>query len=157
MTESLKAFSLRIYDAEGVREALLDLQDTAGCDVTLVLWCGWLAAQGRTPGGDLDAAVAWGRDWGDTVTRPLRAARRAIKPHAKADDDIAVLRQRVKAIELESEIITLERLETRAPGEAATGDFASLAKANLTAYAAAAGLNASFKTLISRILPAVEK
>ncbi|MCF8879989.1 TIGR02444 family protein [Hyphobacterium sp. SN044] len=157
MTESLKTFSLRIYDAEGVREALLDLQDTAGCDVTLVLWCCWLAAMGRMPGDDLQIALDWGRDWGDTVTRPLRAARRAIKPHAEADDDIAVLRQRVKTIELETEIITLERLETRAPGEAATGDFRGLAAANLTAYAAAAGLNASFKTLISRILPAVEK
>ena len=52
---------------------------------------------------------------------------------------------------------TLERLETRAPGQEAEGDFASLANANLTDYAAAAGLNASFDTLISRILPAVEK
>lgn len=157
MSESLKAFSLRIYDAEGVREALLDLQDTHGCDVTLVLWCCWLAAMGRVPGDGLQAALDWGRDWGDTVTRPLRAARRAIKPHAEADDDIAVLRQRVKTIELEAEIITLERLETRAPGEAATGEFQELTAANLTAYAAAAGLNASFKKLISRILPAVEK
>lgn len=157
MTESLKAFSLRIYDAEGVREALLDLQDTAGCDVTLVLWSCWLAAMGRVPGDDLQTALDWGRDWGDTVTRPLRAARRAIKPHAEADDDIAVLRQRVKSIELETEIVTLERLETRAPGEAVPGEFSRLAASNLTDYAAAAGLNTSFETLISRILPAVEK
>lgn len=157
MSESLKAFSLRIYDADGVREALLDLQDTAGCDVTLVLWCCWLAAMGRAPGNDLQNALDWGRDWGDAVTRPLRAARRAIKPHAESDDDIAVLRQRVKTLELETEIITLERLEMRAPGQEADADFASLANANLTDYAAAAGLNASFETLISRILPAVEK
>ena len=157
MNEGLKAFSLRIYDANGVREALLDQQDTAGCDVTLVLWCLWLAAAGRAPGDDLETAINWGRDWGDAVTRPLRAARRAIKPHAGSDDAIAVLRQRLKALELESEIITLERLETNAPGQEADADFVSLANANLTDYAAAAGLNASFETLISRILPAVEK
>ncbi|MEN0654218.1 MULTISPECIES: TIGR02444 family protein [Hyphobacterium] len=157
MSESLKAFSLRVYDAEGVREALLDLQDTAGCDVTLVLWCCWLAATGRAAGDGLHRALDWSRDWGDAVTRPLRAARQAIKPHAETDEGVAVLRQRVKTLELESEIITLERLNICAQGTAMAGDFRSLAAANLTAYAAAAGLNASFETVISRILPAVEK
>lgn len=157
MTGTLKTFSLRVYDAPGVREVLLDLQDRAGCDVTVVLWCVWLAAQGRETGTSLPAAIDWSQTWGRTVTAPLRSARRAAKPLAEDDEAIRVFRQRVKTIELDSEIITLERLETAAPGQAASGDFAALARGNLQAYAAAARLTVSFETLIECISPAVKK
>lgn len=156
MSESLRDFALRTYRVEGVSEDLLSLQDEAGCDVTLVLWCLWLAQQGRQPGADLPSALDWSRTWGETVTRPLRAARRAAKPLAASDKGIAALRQRIQQAEIDSELVTLDRLETAAPGEPALEGFARLARSNLSAYAGVARLNASFETLISRILPAVE-
>lgn len=158
MAESLKDFSLRIYRADTVRGALLDLQDEASCDVTVVLWALWLAAQGRKPGdGELEGVLDWSRNWGAQVTAPLRQARRAAKSYAEGDEDISVFRQRLKTEELDSEIITLERLERLAPGQTAEGNFTALAASNLQAYAKAAGLTARFDDVIAHVSRAAGK
>ena len=70
---------------------------------------------------------------------------------------IAALRARIQKAEIDSEIVTLDRLEAAAPGRPDAGDFATLAAANLDAYAHKAELTVSFETVISRISPAVEK
>ena len=144
MSESLKDFSLRIYALDGVRDSLLDLQDKAGCDVALVLWCLWLAAEKRVPGPSLPLALDWSRTWGAEVTTPLRTARRAAKTPAATDAAIETFRQHLKALELDSEFITLQRLEADAPGCGGAGEFSALARDNLADYACAAQLTASF-------------
>lgn len=77
--EGLWDFSLRIYRRPGVSEACLMLQDTAGADVNIILFCLWLAAARNPPLtpetlASLDHQVA---AWRSGVIEPLRAIRRA--------------------------------------------------------------------------------
>jgi uncharacterized protein (TIGR02444 family) len=94
-------FSVSVYD--GVREICLKLQDRFGFDVNLLLFCCWRGAAGY--GLDeaelvriLDHAGAWRAN----VVEPLRATRRWLKNHVQSDS-ATDLRQRVLALELESE------------------------------------------------------
>ena len=99
-------FSLRTYRLPGVEPALLALQDDAGTDTNLLLWCAWLAARGRTlDKRTLRQAMATVARWQSDVILPLRRARRALKsapqglPDGWADD----LRRRIGVVELDME------------------------------------------------------
>lgn len=132
---SLWDWSLKAWAADGVAEACLELQDSAGQNIPLLLWAAWCAADGRTPDEDaLEAAGDTARAWQETATAPLRAVRRALKPRAPDLDDAAreAVRDMVKAAELESERRLLSALEALAPP--ATGP----AQPPLTAMVAAA-------------------
>ena len=99
-------FSLRTYRLPGVEPALLALQDDAGTDTNLLLWCTWLAARGRAlDKRALRQAMATVARWQSDVILPLRHARRALKsapqglPDGWADD----LRRRIGVVELDME------------------------------------------------------
>ncbi|MFM8990433.1 MAG: TIGR02444 family protein [Alphaproteobacteria bacterium] len=119
------AFSLHVHAAPGVERFCLSLQDGLRADVTLLLCAAWCGATGRGALGEadlarLDAAIAPLRD--EVVAR-LRAARRWLKPVAATSPRIAAMRERIKAIELESErevqFLLADALEATHPRPAA--------------------------------------
>jgi uncharacterized protein (TIGR02444 family) len=141
MTEAFWAFSLRFYQLPGVAESCIALQDRHGADVNLVLFALWAAASGhRLDAEPIAAADRAARQWRETVTRPLRAARRALKtgPDGFGESEVSALRRQVIAAELES-----ERLQQGAMARDLTLDAhgASLAAAqrNLSRYEALLG------------------
>ena len=85
-------WAVAVYARPSVAEACLDLQDTYGQNVPLLLWAAWR-------GGDVAAAVALARQWEDEVVAPLRGVRRRLKGRDGADS----LREQVKAVEREAE------------------------------------------------------
>ena len=99
-------WAVAAYARPGVAEACLDLQDTHGQNVPLLLWALWR-------GGDVTAAVTMARSWEKDVTGPLRGVRRRLKGRTGAE----ALRDRVKAVELEAERVLMSALEAVAgPG-----------------------------------------
>ncbi|KQY75233.1 TIGR02444 family protein [Brevundimonas sp. Root1423] len=115
---SLRDWSLTIWAADGVAEACLELQDSAGQNIPLLLWAAWCASEGRVPDEDaLEAAGDTARAWQETAIAPLRAVRRALNPRAPdlADADREAVRAQVKAVELEAELRLLTALEALAP------------------------------------------
>lgn len=104
----LWTFSLRVYATPGVEAECLALQDRHGADVNLVLACAWLGTErGLTlRREDLEALSTQAARWHDAAVRPLRTARRSVKPlpemaHAK----VRSFRGQVAAVELEAERI----------------------------------------------------
>ncbi len=80
MNEAFWTFSLRFYQLPGVAESCIELQDRHGADVNLVLFALWAAASGHQLDAEaIAAADRAARQWRETVTQPLRAARRALK------------------------------------------------------------------------------
>lgn len=114
-------WAVAAYSADGVAEACLELQDSAGQNIPLLLWAAWCAAEGRTPDEDaLEAASDTARAWQETAIAPLRAIRRTLKPRAPDLDDAdrEAVRDMVKAVELEAERRLLTALEALAPPSA---------------------------------------
>lgn len=107
------------YARPGVAPICLTLQDEHGQNAPLLLAAAWAAAQARTL--DIDAAVALTRGWEIEVVAPLRAARRGLKTSRShiPDSGREILRETVKAVELEAERLLLAAIEKLAwPGDA---------------------------------------
>ena len=118
-TEAFWAFSLEFYGRQGVAPACLVLQDAHGADVGMVLFALWCASRGRRlDAAELDAADAAIASWRSGVVRPIRQARRALKPAASHPLDpaaAAALRERLLAAELEAERLQQGCMEALAP------------------------------------------
>jgi uncharacterized protein (TIGR02444 family) len=107
-------FSLRFYARGRVSAACLVLQDEAGVDVNLLLFLLFLAEHQRevraSDISEIDRAVL---AWRDSVVKPLRALRRALK--AGVGEISATVsesfRGQIKRLELESEHIEQSVLE----------------------------------------------
>lgn len=126
--DSLWRFSLAVYARPRVDRTCVDLQDRLGLDVNLVLlvlWAGAVCGARLTAaeaGRLADEAAAWHRP----VVAPLRGVRRHLKGIAGAE----ALRQKIKAIELESERLEQVRLARSSGLRPGTVDWAA-AEANL--------------------------
>ncbi|AKA21679.1 TIGR02444 family protein [Pseudomonas chlororaphis] len=122
MPSDLWSFTLKTYARPGVEKACLDLQG-AGANVCLLLCAAWLGARGVACDPQrLQQLRALGQPWHDEVVRPLRQLRTQWRPAAANDPELASLRERVKALELEAERQLLVRLEALAgewPGDEA--------------------------------------
>lgn len=117
-SDGLWPWVLTAYAAPGVADACLELQDTAGQNVPLLLWTAWVACTGRTLDQDTrEAACDTARIWEETAIAPLRAVRRTLKTRAvdMADDDRESIRGQVKASELDAERRLLLALEVLTP------------------------------------------
>lgn len=133
-------FSLRTYGQEGVPPACIVLQDEAGVDVNIMLYCLWLATQGRGLSANdvraIDGAMA---AWRAQVVVPLRNVRRALRepPAAFAKAASEELRTRIKRVELESERLQQEALYGLKPASewGAPADPAVAMRQNMQAYA----------------------
>jgi uncharacterized protein (TIGR02444 family) len=133
-------FSLAFYARPQVPAACLELQDSAGVDVNLMLYLLFLAYHqrqlDRADVARIDAAI---RQWRDLAVVPLRTLRRKLKtgiaPMPAADTE--ALRSAVKRIELDAERIEQEWLELHAPPSSLGAPSTSrtgAARANLAAY-----------------------
>jgi uncharacterized protein (TIGR02444 family) len=129
--EALWRFSLALYARPGVAEALIALQDRAGCDVNLVLFALWLGAvRGRRLApAQLAAAATAIAPIGLEIVRPARQLRRRLKTEPAAD--LKDLRRRLLALELAAERRVQDRLAATATAPFAEGDRGAAAEANL--------------------------
>jgi uncharacterized protein (TIGR02444 family) len=131
-------FSLRFYARSKVSAACLVLQDESGVDVNLLLFLLFLAEHQRQVTAPdvatLDRAVL---AWRDSVVKPLRALRRALKTGI-GEISVTVsetFRGQIKRLELDSEHIeqsVLERFSTADLGTPCPRMAA--ASANIAAY-----------------------
>lgn len=123
-TQALADFALALYGRAGVADACLALQERAQVDVVLLLWSLWRAQDAAVDTAAVAAADARLRAWRSAVIHPLRAIRRAMKPgvaHAPAAAAEA-LRGRIKAAEIEAEMIGFAMIERLASSDAGPGD-----------------------------------
>jgi uncharacterized protein (TIGR02444 family) len=129
--EALWRFSLALYARPGVAEALIALQDRAGCDVNLVLFGLWLgAARGHRLGpAELAAAETAIAPIARDIVGPTRQLRRRLKTDPAAD--LQALRRRLLALELAAERCVQYRLAAAASGSLSDGDRGAAAEANL--------------------------
>lgn len=124
----LKDFALDVYGCDGVPAAAVLLQDRCGVDVNLLLLAAHVGAVlgSSFTGKDLAAANARTRAWQRDVIGPLRAVRTRLKdgPPPAPNTATATLRERIKALELDAEMIELAELsdfETQLDSAAAPG------------------------------------
>jgi uncharacterized protein (TIGR02444 family) len=132
--EAFWRFSLAFYARAGVAEALIALQDRAGCDINLILFALWrgMANGHRLEPDELIAAEAAIAPLRCGVIEPLRRLRRGLK--GQTDPDIQALRRRVGALELAAERRVQFRLAATLAESAAGGHRSAAAEANLALY-----------------------
>ncbi len=133
------AFSLDLYGRAGVPPACLTLQEISGVDVNILLFALYAARAGRVISvAEVAVIAAAVEDWKRCVVVPLRNVRTCLKspPASFASEAAQSLRNRVKALELESERLQQEALYAQFPvsslGAAETPGPAS--RANIAAY-----------------------
>lgn len=132
-------FSLDFYARPGVAEACLELQDSCGGDVNILLFILWRAAGGEVLDAQalrhLDEAV---RQWRENVVVPLRNLRRRLKSGVPpiAPDAAEALRTGVKAMELAAERLQQEAMSHMAEALPThhVGSPAEAARMSLAAY-----------------------
>lgn len=134
-------FSLAVYAQAGVAPECLALQEALGIDVNVLLFCAWLGAEEKLVLNDknfaaIDACV---RSWHQTVVRPLRAVRQAMKPMPEMADAVAQeLRKDIAAAELRAEQIEqallFENTEALSAGAATMNDLEAAVRANIAAF-----------------------
>ena len=97
-------FSLAVYSRAGVAEECLALQEKAGADVNVLLFCAWTGTQAIVLSrDDIEQALRLVVAWQDNIIRPLRGVRQSMKAleHHESESFSA----RVKSIEIEAEQI----------------------------------------------------
>jgi uncharacterized protein (TIGR02444 family) len=118
LIEGLWDFSVRTYRSSGVSDICLSLQNDHGADVNMLLFCCWAGARNERLGGELfDRASEFSKDWADGVVIPLRSARTWMKTAGGAartvpTDTYEELREKIKSVELLSEKMQLQVLES---------------------------------------------
>lgn len=129
-------WSLRLYGRPGVSPSCIALQDRAGVDVNLLLFCLWTGHR-RTalPAAAMAAALKVAREW-RSVMMPWRAARRALKPLGEPRLRAALLRLEIRAERLQQDRLqAIARTIRSGKGEAVT-----VAADNLGLYFRKAGI-----------------
>lgn len=131
-------FSLALYEAPGVGEACLAVQDDLGGDVNLLLFCAWcgIVRGVRLSEAELARLEAIIAKWNVAAVRPLRLARCSVKTLPIATDEaVAAFRKEVAAIELRAERIAQALLYREAPPLTETEGAATIAAENIRLYA----------------------
>lgn len=114
----LWTWAVAAYDAPGVAEACLNLQDHNEQNVPLLLWGAWIAVTGRRPDEEtIEAACDAARAYDSVIVAPLRAVRRTLRAPVPdiENDHREALRQQVKTVELDAERRLMLELESLAP------------------------------------------
>lgn len=136
------SFSLDRYCRPGVADICLAMQDEAGVDVNLLLFCLWCGQEGvKLAVGEIAALDGAGAgEWREQVVRPLRAARRAMKapPAAFEPGETERLRTALKHVEVESErlqqMVLADTAEAMGLLDKADRSVLPAAQANAIAY-----------------------
>ncbi|MEP9349629.1 TIGR02444 family protein [Xanthobacter sp. KR7-225] len=143
-SSDLARFALKVYAGDGVPPACLVLQARAGVDVNLLLFAAYAgAARGAAVDATaLAAAQAAVGAWHMEVVKALRAVRQRLKagPPPGPTPLTEALRDKLKKVEIESELIELDTLSAFASGlpvaEGAPQALAAAAMAGVVAHAA---------------------
>jgi uncharacterized protein (TIGR02444 family) len=114
MSETIRRFVLRLYAKDGVAAACLHLQSRHEANVNLLLFGAFVAAtrERALDAQEAEAAAALIAAWHAETVLPLRGVRSWLKGQL-ADDPAGnrhALRERVKAIEIEAELLELDQL-----------------------------------------------
>jgi uncharacterized protein (TIGR02444 family) len=131
-------FSLEFYSQPAVGEVCLDLQDRFGADVNILLYGLWQAHRGRRlSDNDIRDVIELVRNWQKNVVWPLRTVRRFLKAPASgwSSQGIDLLRQHVKAEELQAEHLQQVAMETAFTDLGEPDDAVTAAVSNLKTYA----------------------
>ena len=100
-------FSIRIYAEPGVADVCLALQERQGADINVVLYCLWIAQQGRgrLTRAQLREILDRVDRWRDDVIVPLRTLRNRLKEGIGSIpmDHSEIVRSTVKRAELDAE------------------------------------------------------
>lgn len=109
-------FMLEVYGRNGVAAASLELQNSFGVDVPLLLSVLYGAGCGRRIDADVVASLdARCGHWRTQVVHPLRALRTRLKTHSwmVENNTVPAFREEIKRLELHA-----EKIQTQALGEA---------------------------------------
>ena len=99
-------FVLGYYRQQGVSEAAIALQDSAGIDVNMILFLMWLSGQRKTLAeADMRKLGETSHGWQHSVVVPIRNMRRLLKENAPLVEQETALayRKKVQALEIEGE------------------------------------------------------
>lgn len=114
MCADLWSFALSTYARSGCESACLRLQEQ-GADVCLLLCGAWLEQRAVAATAErMQVLKQIAGPWQTHVIKPLRQVRMQWRAMAQQDEELAGLRERVKALELDAERQLLARLEALA-------------------------------------------
>ena len=136
-------FSLALYALDGVAPACLELQETAGIDVNLLLFCSWRAWQGiALEPADLQAVDAGVAAWRADVVHPIRALREQLREYP----GVEASRLLIKQAELEAERVQQQCMYQQSLGSKVDIDAdvdGDVLEHNLQQFAAFQGIEVS--------------
>ena len=133
-------FSLALYALDGVAPACLELQETAGVDVNLLLFCSWRAWQGiALEPEDLQAVDAAVSAWREDVVQPIRVLRQQLRAYP----GVEASRSLIKQAELEAERVQQQCMyqQSLSPeADAGVDENGEMLEHNLQQFAAFQGI-----------------
>lgn len=153
-------YSIRTYSNPGVAQACLELQNSHGVDVNILLFLMWCASEGRQlSAADVAEIATFMEPWAKRVVLNLRTVRQVLKETTSPVDEAGRerLRNKVKACELEAERLQQECLHARFPLDRFTAgkDRHEAALANMAIYSK--NLGALFPSHLMEILTAPQR
>ena len=141
-------FSLDLYNKPEVSEACLQLQNSYGLDVNLILFCLWYGPEiGEINENILQQALQFSHSWKQDVVQPLRDTRSRMKASrqqfpATGNSQFDTLRDHIKLNELAAENYQQQILEAYALADKPTSEKTGfeVADGNLNRFLAAVGI-----------------
>lgn len=115
---TLSRFALNLYADEDIARLCLAWQDAHNVDITVLLMAAWSGAGGfQLSKADIAAASTSIASWRAEAVQPLRKIRRALKGRTDLapPEELENLRNKIKAAEVESEMVALRMLEANCP------------------------------------------
>jgi uncharacterized protein (TIGR02444 family) len=111
MPSDLWSFAKNLYALPGIESACLSLQQH-GADVCVLLCAAWLQQRGIACTPARAAALReLAEPWQREVITPLRELRTRWREAARHDEALRVVREQIKALELQAEQQLLQRLQ----------------------------------------------
>ena len=139
-------YSVRLYGRPGVGENCLRLQDEAGVDVNVMLFCYWMGfrAARSLSTEDVRGLLEATGDWREGAVKPIRCLRRKLKALTADTPGSGFVYDAIKRCELAAERVK-QRLLVGAAGamelmNSQSSDAAQVALANIGTYFAAQGV-----------------
>ena len=109
LRNALWDYAVQLYGQSGVEQACLALQQDCSLNVNHLLFCCWLATEGRSlQPRSLKASSAW--QWQQSIVAPLRALRYQVRAPAQQEPELAACYQALREAELACEQVDLARL-----------------------------------------------
>lgn len=143
-SDAFWSFSLKLYEAPGVADSLIDLQDSYGADVNILLMCCWCGASGRLPLDSqfLQEAISRTSTWQKKVVQDLRALRRVMKTGIAGIpmEASTEVREEVKRLEIACERVEQDVLANLVRDETHPGERASI-RGGITTYFSLLGVD----------------